>query len=111
MAQKGYQLLSDGLVRMVEAASTSFTGGKRGREDEEEFEEGIGNYHRKRHEWLYCTMWCLGREDGDRDSRPRRSAWRRGKEVVPGRGLELSLSERKSVKTKLTYQWFNRSVR
>jgi hypothetical protein len=30
MAQKGYQLLSDGLVRMVESASTSFTGGKRG---------------------------------------------------------------------------------
>jgi hypothetical protein len=59
MAQKGYQMLSDGLVRMVEAASTSFTGGKRGRE-EEEAEEGIGNYHRKRHEWLFNVVSGTG---------------------------------------------------
>jgi hypothetical protein len=60
MAQKGYQLLSDGLVRMVESASTSFTGGKRGRDEEDECEEGIGNYHRKRHEWLYNVVSGTG---------------------------------------------------
>jgi hypothetical protein len=59
MAQKGYQLLSDGLVRMVEATSTAFSGGKRGRE-EDEAEEGIGNYHRKRHEWLYNVVSGTG---------------------------------------------------
>jgi hypothetical protein len=59
MAQKGYQLLSDGLVRMVETASTAFSGGKRGRE-EEEAEEGIGNYHRKRHEWLFNVVSGTG---------------------------------------------------
>jgi hypothetical protein len=59
MAQKGYQLLSEGLVRMVETTSTAFSGGKRGREDEEA-EEGIGNYHRKRHEWLYNVVSGTG---------------------------------------------------
>jgi hypothetical protein len=56
MAQKGYQLLADGLV---ETTSTVFSGGKRGRE-EEEAEEGIGNYHRKRHEWLYNVVSGTG---------------------------------------------------
>jgi hypothetical protein len=60
MAQKKYQLLSDKLVRMVESASTPFTGGKRGREEEDESEEGIGNYHRKRHEWLYNVVSGTG---------------------------------------------------
>jgi hypothetical protein len=59
MAQKEYQLLSEGLVRMVETTSTAFSGGKRGREDEEA-EEGIGNYHRKRHEWLYNVVSGTG---------------------------------------------------
>ncbi len=59
MAQKGYQLLADGLVRMVETSSMSFSGGKRGRE-EDEAEEGIGNYHRKRHEWLYNVVLGTG---------------------------------------------------
>jgi hypothetical protein len=59
MAQKGYQLQSDGLVRMVEASSTAFSGGKRVRE-EDEAEEGVGNYHRKRHEWLYNVVSGTG---------------------------------------------------
>jgi hypothetical protein len=56
-------------------------------------------------------MWCLGQEDGDRDSRPSRSTRRRGREAERGKGLELSRSERKAVKIKLIYNWFNWSVR
>jgi hypothetical protein len=59
MAPKGYQMMADGLVRMVETTSTAFSGGKRGRE-EDEAEEGIGNYHRKRHEWLYNVVSGTG---------------------------------------------------
>jgi hypothetical protein len=40
-------------------SSTAFSGGKRGRE-EDEAEESIGNYHRKRHEWLYNVVSGTG---------------------------------------------------
>ncbi len=43
----------------MEATSTAFSGGKRGRE-EEEAEEGIGNYHRKRQEWLFNVVSGTG---------------------------------------------------
>jgi hypothetical protein len=44
---------------MVETSNTTFSGGKRGREDEET-EEGIGNYHRKRHAWLFNVVSGTG---------------------------------------------------
>jgi hypothetical protein len=47
------------VIFTVLANSTAFSGGKRGREDEEA-EEGIGNYHRKRHNWLYNVVSGTG---------------------------------------------------
>jgi hypothetical protein len=56
MASRGYRMLAESFERMVESQKSTFTGGKRGREEGEEEEEGIENFHRRRHEWLYNVV-------------------------------------------------------
>jgi hypothetical protein len=98
MAQKGYQLLADGLVRMVETNSTAFSGG-----EERERRGRGGRGHRKLPQEEARVALQRGQEDGSRASRPRRSAWRRGKEEDRGRALEHSPLERKAVITRSSF--------
>jgi hypothetical protein len=68
MAAAGYVKLAGSLVSTAENPRTVFAGEKREREDDEE-EEGIENYHRKRHEWLFEVVsgsggWQSGQKVG-----------------------------------------------
>ena len=60
MAPLGYRRLAESFERMVESQRSTFSGGKRGREEEDDEEEGIDNFHRKRHEWLYSVVSGAG---------------------------------------------------
>ncbi len=51
----GYQRLAGSLINMAENPRTIFAGEKRMWEDEGE-EDGMENYHRKRHDWLYNVV-------------------------------------------------------
>ena len=61
MAPRGYGMLAESFVKMVESQKSAFAGGKRGREEDEEEEDvGIVNFHRRRHEWLYNVVSGAG---------------------------------------------------
>ena len=61
MAPRGYRMLAESFVKMVESQKSAFAGGKRGREEDEDEEEvGIVNFHRRRHEWLYNVVSGAG---------------------------------------------------
>jgi hypothetical protein len=63
MAPRGYRMLAENFVKLVESEKSAFAGGKRGREqdqDEDEDEAGIVNFHRRRHEWLYNVVSGAG---------------------------------------------------
>ncbi len=48
-------------VRMVESQKSTFAGGKRDREEDEEGDDGgIVNFHRRPHEWLYNVVSGAG---------------------------------------------------
>ncbi len=94
MAQKGYQMLADGLVRLVETSSTAFSGGR----------EGEKMTRRKRasatttgRDTSGFSTWCRVQENGGRVSRPSRSAWRREREEDQGRALARFPLGRKAV--------------
>jgi hypothetical protein len=54
MTAAAYMKLAGSLISLAESPRTIFSGEKREREEsEEDGDEGVENYHRKRHEWLY----------------------------------------------------------
>jgi hypothetical protein len=54
MTATAYMKLAGSLISLAESPRTIFSGEKREREEsEEDGDEGVENYHRKRHEWLY----------------------------------------------------------
>jgi hypothetical protein len=105
MTPIGYMKLAESLVSLVEGQGqglrTGFAGDKRGREENEEEEGGIDNYHRRRHEWLYNRIsgaggWrggmqggAGGHERGRGSSRGFMRGQNRG--FGAGRGLDLGL--------------------
>jgi hypothetical protein len=52
MTAAAYMKLAGSLISLAESPRTIFSGEKREREESEE-DDGVENYHRKRHEWLY----------------------------------------------------------
>ena len=52
MTATAYMKLAGSLISLAESPRTIFSGEKREREESEE-DDGVENYHRKRHEWLY----------------------------------------------------------
>ncbi len=54
----------------MESQRSTFSGGKRGREEEDEEEKGIENFHRKRHEWLYSVVSGAGGWKSSQPSQP-----------------------------------------
>ncbi len=98
MTPFGYMKLAGSMVSLVEGQRTGFAGDKRGREDGEEA-EGIDNFHRKRHEWLYNLISGAG---GWRGGQQGGAAARReegGRSGAPGGGsLERPPLERGSTR-------------
>jgi hypothetical protein len=61
MTAGGYLKLTGSIVNMAESQRATYAGEKRGRDMEEEEEEGsIENYHRRRHDWLYSVVLGAG---------------------------------------------------
>ncbi len=55
MSVTGYERLAGSLINMAENPRTIFVGKKRMWEDEGE-EDGMENYHMRRHDWLYNVV-------------------------------------------------------
>jgi hypothetical protein len=70
MTAAGYMKLAGSLISMAESPRTIFSGEKREREEsEEDGDEGVENYHRKRHEWLYEVVSGSGEWQGGQQAR------------------------------------------
>jgi hypothetical protein len=88
MAPRGYRMLADSFVKVMESQKFTFAGGKRsGEEDEEEEEESIVNFHRRRHEWLYNVVSGAG---GRKPSQTVKVGGQLRDEGGAGRGVALS---------------------
>jgi hypothetical protein len=107
MTPIGYMKLAESMVGLVEGQGlrTGFAGDKRGREEDDEEEGGIDNYHRKRHEWLYNRIsgaggWRGGMQGGAGGQARGRGSTRGsmrgqlrgiGGGIGVGRGLDMGL--------------------
>jgi hypothetical protein len=85
MAAQGYAKLASSCINLAESTMTIFTGEKRGWEEgecegEDEEDMAIGNYHRRRHEWLFNVVSGTGSWKGGQGALPVRLSGQGGQE-------------------------------